>query len=52
MDGIWVLEDLIWEDCEVKKNLKEVMKEVFENGKKFRFFCGKFYIDGVLYCKI
>ena len=50
-DGIWVTEDLIWEDREAKKKLKEVMKEAFENGKKPRFSRGKLYIDGVLYCK-
>ena len=32
-DGIWVTEDLIWEDREAKKKLKEVMKEAFENGR-------------------
>ena len=51
MDGIWVTEDLIWEDREAKKNLKEVMKEAFENGKKRRFSGGKLYIDGALYRK-
>ena len=30
-DGIWVTEDLIWEDREAKKKLKEAMKEAFEN---------------------
>ena len=50
-DGIWVTEDLIWEDREAKKKLKEVMKEAFENGKKPRFALGKLYIDGALYRK-
>ena len=50
-DGIWVTEDLIWEDREAKKKLKEVMKEAFENGKKPRLSRGKLYIDGALYCK-
>ena len=50
-DGIWVTEDLIWEDREAKKKLKEVMKEEFENGKKPRFARGKLYIDGALYRK-
>lgn len=44
-DGIWVTEDLIWEDREAKKKLKEVMKEAFENGKKSRFSRGKLYIE-------
>ena len=50
-DGIWVTEDLIWEDREAKKKLKEVMKEPFENSKKPRFARGKLYIDGTLYRK-
>ena len=49
-DGVWIMEDLIWEDCEKKKKkLKDVMKEVFESGKKPRFHRGKLYIDGALY---
>ena len=44
-DGIWVTEDLIWEDREAKKKLKEVMTEAFKNGKKPRFVRGKLYID-------
>ena len=44
-DGIWVTEDLIWEDREAKKKLKEVMTEAFKNGKKPRFTHGKLYID-------
>jgi len=50
-DGIWVTEDLIWEDREAKKKLKEVMKEALENGKKPRFTRVKLYIDGALYRK-
>ena len=50
-DGIWVTEDLIWEDCEAMKKLKEVMKEAFQNGKKPRLARGKLYIDGALYRK-
>lgn len=49
VDGIWLTEDLIWEDREAKKKLKEVMKEAFENGKKPRFSRGKLYIDMELY---
>ena len=48
-DGIWVTEDLIWEDHEAKKKLKEVVKEAFENGIKPRFARGKLYVDGALY---
>ena len=33
-DGVWITEDLIWEDREKKKKLKDVMKEAFESGKK------------------
>ena len=50
-DGIWVTEDLIWEDREAKKKLKDVMKEAFENGKKPRLARGKLYLDGALYRK-
>ena len=28
-DGIWITEDLIWEDREKRKKLKDVMKEAF-----------------------
>lgn len=49
VDGIWLTEDLIWEDREAKKKLKEVMKEAFENGKKPRFSRRKLYIDMELY---
>ena len=48
-DGVWVTEDLIWEDREKKKKLKDVMKAAFESGKKPRFHRGKLYIDGVIY---
>ena len=50
-DGVWVTEDLIWEDREKKKKLKEVMKEAFETGKKPRFYRGKLCIDGALYIR-
>ena len=50
-DGIWVTEDLIWEDREAKKELKKVMKEAFENAIKPRFARGKLNIDGALYRK-
>ena len=48
-DGVWVTEDLIWEDREKKKKLKDVMKVAFESGKKPRFHRGKLYIDGAIY---
>ena len=48
-DGVWITEDLIWEDREKKKKLKDVMKQAFESGKKPRFHRGKLYIDGALY---
>ena len=48
-DGVWRTEDLIWEDREKKKKLKDVMKEAFESGKKPIFHRGKLYVDGTLY---
>ena len=48
-DGVWITEDLIWEDREKKKKLKDVMKEAYESGKKPRFLRGKLYIDRLLY---
>ena len=48
-DGVWITEDLIWEDREKKKKLKDVMKDAFERGKRPRFHRGKLYIDGTLY---
>ena len=48
-DGVWITEDLIWEDREKKKKLKDVMKQAFESGKKPRFHRGKLYIDSALY---
>ena len=48
-DGVWITEDLIWEDREKKKKLRDVMKEAFERGKRPRFHRGKLYIDGTLY---
>ena len=48
-DGVWITEDLIWEDREKKKKLRDVTKEAFERGKRPRFHRGKLYIDGTLY---
>lgn len=48
-DGVWITEDLIWEDRKKKKKLRDVMKEAFERGKRPRFRHGKLYIDGTLY---
>ena len=45
---VWITEDLIWEDREKKKKLKDFMKEAYEIGKKPRFHRGKLYIDGTL----
>lgn len=48
-DGVRVSDDLIWEDRQKKKQLRSVMKEAFETGKRPRFHHGKLYIDGALY---
>ena len=42
-DRVGITEDLIWEDREKKKKLKDMMKEVFESGKKPRFHRRKLY---------
>ena len=44
-----ISDDLIWEDRQKKKKLKEIMKQAYEEGKKPRFHHGNLYIDGVLY---
>ena len=44
-----VSDDLIWEDRQKKKQLRSVMKEAFEAGKRPRFHHGKLYIDGELH---
>ena len=48
-DGVPVLDDLIWEDRQKKKQMRSVMKKAFEAGKRPRFHHGKLYIDGVLH---
>lgn len=48
-DGVSVSDDLIWEDRQKKKQLRSVMKDAFEAGKRPRFHHGKLYIDGVLH---
>lgn len=48
-NGVTVTDDLIWEDRQTKKKLKDVMQQAYEEGKKPRFYHGKLYIDGVLY---
>ena len=48
-DGVCVSDDLIWEDRQKKKQLRFVMKEGFEAGKRPRFHHGKLYIDGELH---
>ena len=50
-DGVRV-SDLIWEDCQKKKQLRPVMKEAFETGKRPRFHHGKLYIDGALISRL
>ena len=48
-DGVWITEDLIWQDREKNTKLRDVMKEAFERGKRPRFHRGKLNIDGTLY---
>ena len=48
-NGVRVSEDLIWEDRQKKKKLKDVMKQAYDEGKKPRFRNGNLYIEGVLY---
>lgn len=48
-NGVCVLDDLIWEDRQKKKQLRSVMKEAFKAGKRPRFYHGKLYIDGELH---
>ena len=48
-NGVRISDDLIWEDRQKKKKLKEIMKQAYEEGKKPRFHHGNLYIDGVLY---
>ena len=48
-DGVRVSDDLIWEDLQKKKQLRSVMKEAFETGKRPRFHHGRLYIDGELH---
>ena len=47
--GVWISEDLIWEDQQKKKELREVMKEAYTRGQKPRFQQGTLYIDGQKY---
>ena len=48
-NGVTVSDDLIWEERQTKKQLKDVMQQAYEEGKKPRFHHGKLYIDGVFY---
>ena len=47
-NNVWITEDLIWEDREKKKKLKDVIKEAYKSGKKPRFHRGQLYRDGAL----
>ena len=49
LDGVRVSDNLIWEDRQKKKQLRLVMKDAFEAGKRPRFHHGKLYIDGALH---
>ena len=48
-DNVWVVEDLMKEDVEVKKLYQDIMKKAFREGKRPRFHHGKLYINGALY---
>ena len=48
-NGVYISEDLIPEDRKRKTELKDVMKQAYESGKKPKFHNGKLYIDGVLH---
>jgi len=48
-NGVHVSDDLIWEDRQKKKQLRSVMKEAFETGKRPRFHHGKLHINGELH---
>lgn len=42
--NVGITEDLIWEDRELKKKPRDVVKEAFESVKKPRFSCVQNYI--------
>ena len=48
-NGIWISEDLIWEDRQKKKQLRNIMQEAYNRGQKPRFHHGSLYIDGHKY---
>ena len=48
-NGTYVSEDLIPEDRKRKNDLKAVMQEAYESGKRPKFRNGKLYIDGIPY---
>ena len=48
-NGLRMSDDLIWEDRQKKKKLREVMKQAYDEGKKVRFHHGNLYFDGFLY---
>lgn len=48
-NGIYTAEDLTPEDRKRKNELKTVMQNAYESGKRPKFRNGKLYIDGVLY---
>ena len=47
-NDVRISDDLIREDRQKKKELKEIMKQAYDEGKKPRFHHGNLYIDGVL----
>ena len=48
-NGIYFFEDLIPEERKKKNELKSVMQQAYEGGKRPTFRNGKLYIDGVLH---
>ena len=43
-----VSDDVIWEDQQKKKKLREVMKQAYNEGKKVRSHHGNLYVDRIL----
>ena len=51
LNDVWITEDLIQEDRQRKSELKRIMKEAFEAGKKQQFRHDQLYIYGIPYNK-
>lgn len=51
MNDVRIFDDLIWEDRQKKKKLKQIMKQAYEEGKKPRFHHGNCILMG-FYIKV